>query len=167
MLYWRAPRCRAPIIAEVSKPANREPSAVVVMPPPLATASRPSSLSAATQAASGLVAYDCWCQGICPACAPVPGPRNIVVDDQEGERHYWFFIWCCLLLLTCHYKKYDILCHFYLWWCKICHKITTFMMNFMGTFWSMMIKSSSLNFLWIRHKLTHHKNMTFLCDNKT
>jgi hypothetical protein len=64
-----------------------------------------------------------------------------------------------------HYKKCDLLCHFYLWQCKICHKITMFMMNFMRTFWSMMKKCSSLNFLRKHHKLTHYKIMIFFYNN--
>jgi hypothetical protein len=42
----------------VPKPAEQQPSAAAVMPPPSAFASGPPSLAAATKGASGLVAYD-------------------------------------------------------------------------------------------------------------
>jgi hypothetical protein len=58
MLCWFVPCFRSPIVVEVSKPTELQPSAAAVMSPPSAVASGPPSLAAATKGASGLVAYD-------------------------------------------------------------------------------------------------------------
>jgi hypothetical protein len=86
MLCWCAPYCRVPIVAEVSKPDDREPSAVVVMPPPSTAATEPSSSIDATKVASGLVACD-----YVDARASVErvlwflDRMKNVIDDREGD----------------------------------------------------------------------------------
>jgi hypothetical protein len=61
--------------------------------------------------------------------------------------------------ISSHYKKYDFLWHFYLWWCKICHKMISFMMNFIRQIWSMTKKMFIMKVSLKRQKLVHYKTM--------
>jgi hypothetical protein len=77
---------RVPTITEASKPVDWKPSGVVVMLPPMATTSDPSSSVATTQMGAGLVACNyADARTSAPWVLQFLDHMENVLDDREGN----------------------------------------------------------------------------------